>query len=96
MVSERMKDLISNNSTIREMFEEGKRLRSIYGKENVYDFSLGNPSVPAPNSISKSIVDIVTNEDFLDVHGYTNNAGIEEVRETISNSINKKFVPLQD
>ena len=91
MVSERMKDLISNNSTIREMFEEGKRLRSIYGKENVYDFSLGNPSVPAPNSISKSIVDIVTNEDFLDVHGYTNNAGIEEVRETISNSINKKF-----
>ena len=91
MVSERMKDLISSNSTIREMFEEGKRLASIYGKENVYDFSLGNPSVPAPDSISKAIVDIVTNEDFLDVHGYTNNAGIEEVRETISNSINKKF-----
>lgn len=91
MVSERMKKLISSNSTIREMFEEGKRLASIYGKENVFDFSLGNPSIPTPKKVTESIIDIVQNEDSLKVHGYTGNAGIDEVRETVSNSINKKF-----
>ena len=91
MVSERMKKLISSNSTIREMFEEGKRLASIYGKENVFDFSLGNPSIPTPKKVTESIIDIVQNENSLKVHGYTENAGIDEVRETVSNSINKKF-----
>ncbi len=91
MVSKKIQDLISSNSTIREMFEEGKKLVSIYGKENVYDFSLGNPSVPAPDSINQAILDIISNKSFLEVHGYTNNAGIEEVRETISNSLNNKY-----
>lgn len=48
MISEKMKPLVNNNSAIRAMFEEGKRLAAIYGAENVYDFSLGNPNVPAP------------------------------------------------
>ena len=48
MIAEKMKPLVQNNSAIRVMFEEGKRLASIYGAENVYDFSLGNPNVPAP------------------------------------------------
>jgi len=45
MISDKMKKLVENNSVIREMFEEGKRLREIYGDKNVFDFSLGNPSV---------------------------------------------------
>ena len=54
MISDKMKDLVKNNSVIREMFEEGKRLEKIYGKENVYDFSLGNPSIPAPKEVGDS------------------------------------------
>ena len=48
MISDKMIDLVNNSSVIRAMFEEGKRLAGIYGAENVYDFSLGNPNVPAP------------------------------------------------
>lgn len=91
MISEKMKELVKNNSTIREMFEEGKRLEKIYGKENVYDFSLGNPSIPAPAKIYQSIKEILDTEDPLMIHGYMSNSGFEDVRETIANSINKKF-----
>ena len=55
MVSEKMKPFMANNSAIRAMFEEGKRMAAIYGKENVYDFSLGNPNVPVPRD-RKSVV----------------------------------------
>ena len=91
MIADRMKDLVANNSVIRQMFEEGVKLASIYGEENVFDFSLGNPSIPTPKKVTESIIDIVKNEDSLKVHGYMNNAGFEEVRETISNYINKNF-----
>ena len=63
MISDKMKKLVENNSVIREMFEEGKRLKSIYGEENVYDFSLGNPSVPAPKAIKEQIINMVKNEE---------------------------------
>ena len=91
MIADRMKDLVANNSVIRQMFEEGVKLASTYGEENVFDFSLGNPSIPTPKKVTDSIIDIVKNEDSLKVHGYMNNAGFEEVRETISNYINKNF-----
>ena len=91
MISEKMKDLVKNNSVIREMFEEGKRLAKKYGKENVYDFSLGNPSVPAPRKVNESIKKIIDTEDSLMVHGYMSNAGFEDVREKISKSINNRF-----
>ena len=51
MISDKMKPLVGNNSAIRQMFEEGKRLAAVYGAENVYDFSLGNPNVPAPKEV---------------------------------------------
>ena len=73
------------------MFEEGKKLAEKYGKENVYDFSLGNPSVPAPKKVNDSIKEILDNEDSLKVHGYMSNAGFEDVREKISKSINNRF-----
>ncbi len=59
MISTKMKPLVENNSVIREMFEEGKRLAAIYGSENVYDFSLGNPNVPAPEAVKESILEIL-------------------------------------
>lgn len=91
MISKKMKDLMKNNSVIREMFEEGKRLTKIYGKENVYDFSLGNPSVPAPKEINETIKKILDSEESCVIHGYMSNSGFEDVRERIANSLNKRF-----
>lgn len=91
MISEKMKPLVQNNSVIRMMFEEGKRLAAIYGAENVYDFSLGNPNVPAPAEVEEAILEILKEEESTFVHGYMSNAGYEDVRETIAQSLNEKF-----
>jgi len=91
MIAEKMKPLIQNNSAIRVMFEEGKRLAKIYGPENVYDFSLGNPNVPAPEAVKQSIMDILEEEPSTFVHGYMSNSGYEDVRETIAQSLNRRF-----
>ena len=90
MVSEKMKPFMANNSAIRAMFEEGKRMAAIYGSENVYDFSLGNPNVPTPE-VNDAILEIVNNTEFNVLHGYMSNAGYEDVRQTIAESLNKKF-----
>ena len=73
------------------MFEEGKRMAAIYGEENVYDFSLGNPSVPAPKEVKEATYDIQEHEPPLLVHGYMCNAGFEDVRQAIADSLNKRF-----
>ncbi len=91
MISEKMKPLVQNNSVIRVMFEEGKRLAAIYGADNVYDFSLGNPNVPAPKEVEESILETLKEEDSTFVHGYMNNAGYEDVRETVARSLNRRF-----
>ena len=90
MVSEKMKPFMANNSAIRAMFEEGKRMAAIYGKENVYDFSLGNPNVPVPR-VNEALLDVINGEAFNELHGYMSNAGYEDVRQTIADSINKQF-----
>ena len=92
MISEKMKKMVAGSSAIRAMFEEGNRLAKIYGKENVFDFSLGNPNVPAPDSVKKAINKILETEDTLVLHGYTNsNAGYEDVRDKVAESLNNKF-----
>ena len=91
MISEKMKPLVENNSVIRVMFEEGKRLAAIYGSENVYDFSLGNPNVVAPKEVEESMLEVIREEDSVFVHGYMNNAGYEDVRETIAEDLNRRF-----
>lgn len=92
MISEKMKNMVANSSAIRAMFEEGNRLAKMYGRENVFDFSLGNPNVPAPESVKNTILQLLESEDSLVLHGYTNsNAGYEDVREAVAESINRKF-----
>lgn len=86
-----MKPYLKNNSAIRAMFEEGKRLAALYGAENVYDFSLGNPNVPAPAQMKDAIIDILENEDPVVVHGYMSNAGFPEVRKAIADNLNERF-----
>lgn len=91
MIAEKMVGLVNNNSAIRMMFEEGKRLAAIHGAENVYDFSLGNPNVPAPSSLNKAIKEILDEEESTFVHGYMSNAGYEDVRQTVAESLNRRF-----
>ena len=91
MISDKMVGLVNNSSVIRAMFEEGKRLASIYGAENVYDFSLGNPNVAAPKAVNEAIKAVIDEEESVAIHGYMSNSGYEDVREVLANSINTKF-----
>ena len=91
MISEKMKPYVKNNSAIRMMFEEGNRLRAKYGADKVFDFSLGNPSVPAPDSVREAIIELVNNTDPTVLHGYMSNAGFEDVRQTIAETLNRRF-----
>ncbi len=91
MVSEKMKNLVKNGSAIRAMFEDGKIMAEKYGKENIYDFSLGNPSIVPPACVKESIIDIVNNEPEMALHGYMNNAGYEDVRQAVADYTNKMY-----
>jgi len=90
MISEKMNRLVKNSSVTRAMFEEGKRLASIYGADKVYDFSLGNPSVEPPKAVADAVVDIITGENSNGIHGYMSNSGYEDVRRSIAEFLNKK------
>lgn len=88
MIAKNMEKLVKNNSVIREMFEEGKRLVKQYGKENVYDFSLGNPSVEPPKQVNEAIEKCLQEKN---IHAYMSNNGYEDVRKMIANSLNHRF-----
>lgn len=89
MISNKMEPLVKNSSVIRAMFEEGAKMKAKYGEDKVFDFSLGNPNVPAPIEVKEAIIDIVENEDPVKVHGYMNNAGFEGTRSVIANHLNR-------
>ena len=92
MIAEKMKNMVANSSAIRAMFEEGNRLAGIYGAENVFDFSLGNPNVPAPETVKKAIIELLDEKDPVVLHGYTNsNCGYADVRESVASSLNERF-----
>lgn len=91
MISNKMKTMVSNSSVIRAMFEEGKRLSEIYGEENVFDYSIGNPNIEAPSEIKDIIIKILNEENTNKLHGYMNNSGYEDVREGIAENINVKY-----
>ena len=91
MIAEKMKKLVNNSSAIRAMFEEGKKMAEKYGAENVYDFSLGNPNVPAPAEVKEAILKELEEEDSLMLHGYMSNSGYEDVREAVAQSLNQRF-----
>ena len=91
MISERMIKMASGGSAIRAMFEEGKRLAEQFGRENVFDYSIGNPYFAPPEAVKEAIIDIITNEDPMYVHGYPANAGYPEVRKAVADSLNERF-----
>lgn len=91
MISEKMKVLVKNGSAIRAMFEEGKIMADKYGKENIYDFSLGNPSIVPPICVKEAIIELAENEPEMELHGYPNNAGFEDVRQAVADYTNKTY-----
>jgi len=91
MISEKMIKLTKNNSAIRQMFEEGRRLAALHGPENVYDFSIGNPNFPSPEAVKEAIIDIATNENPITLHGYMSNVGYPDVRRAVADSLNKRY-----
>ena len=91
MYNEKSYALGSNRSCIRELFEYGCRRAEIVGRENVYDYSLGNPSVPAPAEVDRAIRDILTDTDSVAVHGYTSAVGDLSTRKAIAEDLNSRY-----
>lgn len=91
MFSQNMIDLGRNRSTIREIFEYGKRRIAEVGAENVYDFSIGNPSVPAPDSVREAVMDILDQKGPVATHSYTSAQGDADVRKAMAKDLNRRF-----
>ncbi|MCI8640245.1 MAG: pyridoxal phosphate-dependent aminotransferase [Coprococcus sp.] len=88
MISQRMGKRISQKGGIRQAYNEAQRQYEIYGKENVFDLSIGNPSVPAPDKVKETILKVLE-DDFS--HGYMSDAGYEDTRRKIAESLNRKY-----
>lgn len=96
MINSKMQKLGEERSVIREIFEYGNQRAKQIGRENVYDFSLGNPSVPAPDGVRQEIERLLRELPSEKLHGYTSAAGAPEVREAVSNYITATFgVPVR-
>ena len=91
MISKKYAKVAGQSSVIREIFEYGKQRAAIVGAENVYDFSIGNPSVPAPESVNETAIRIMRNEDPCFVHGYPSAVGYDDTREAIASNLNRRF-----
>ena len=91
MIAKKMVKFVEGSSVTRAMFEEGKKMAVEFGAENVYDFSLGNPSVEPPKQVKEAIIETLNEDAPNFVHGYMNNSGYEEVRERIAQSLNRRF-----
>ena len=91
MINETAYALGANRSCIRELFEYGRRRAAIVGPENIYDFSLGNPSMPAPEAVEQAIREILSDTDPLLIHGYTSAVGDAETRKAIADDLNQRY-----
>lgn len=90
-ISKTMEGLIAGGSVLRTMFEEGRQMAVVYGKENVFDFSLGNPSVPTPPEFNEAVKQVLEENDAFALHSYMSNSGYEETRQAIADNLNHRF-----
>ena len=81
----------ANRSCIRDLFEYGRQRAAIVGEENVFDYSLGNPSIPAPAEVNETIAQILADTDSLQIHGYTSAIGDAAMRKAIADDLNERF-----
>ena len=91
MINQKMRELGAKRSVIRELFEYGKKRKAEIGEDKVYDFSLGNPSVAAPESVNAALSDLLSSENPVALHGYTSAQGDAGVRAAIANYINTTY-----
>ncbi|MDE7366781.1 MAG: pyridoxal phosphate-dependent aminotransferase [Lachnospiraceae bacterium] len=91
MLSQHYIDMTSQKSAIRELFDYGSKRAKEIGYENVFDYSLGNPSVPTPQAFTDALIDLIQNTDPVALHGYSPSLGIPSVRQTIADSLNRRF-----
>ena len=91
MLNEKMLSLGKKSSVIREIFEYGRKRKAEIGAENVYDFSLGNPSISAPDDLTQTLISLINEKEPVSLHGYTSAPGDYETRKTISDYINDNF-----
>ncbi len=90
-LSERMLALGKKSSVIREIFEYSKKRKAEIGAENVFDFSIGNPSIPAPPEVNETMIRLLQEGDPVALHGYTAAAGDPAVRQKIADQLNREF-----
>ena len=91
MINQTAYELGSNRSCIRELFEYGRGRAAVVGPENVFDYSLGNPSIPAPAAVEQAIRDILTDTPSLAIHGYTSAVGDLATRQAIADDLNDRY-----
>ena len=91
MVNKTMQQLGSSPSVIRELFAYGLQQAKLIGPENVFDYTLGNPSIPAPEAVNQAIRDILTDTPSIAVHGYSMAGGFEGTRAAIADNLNRRF-----
>lgn len=91
MLNQDLVGLGKKRSTIREIFEYGNARAKEIGRENIFDFSIGNPNVPAPDAVRRTLLSLVENTDPVALHGYTSAQGAEPVRAKIAESLNRRF-----
>lgn len=89
MINEKMRKLGSERSEIRELFEYGMKRKAVIGEDKVFDFSLGNPSVPCPDTVNETMISLLSGSDSTELHGYTSAAGDHSVRTAIAEHISK-------
>ena len=90
-MNEKMIELGKKRSVIRELFEYGKKRKALIGAENVFDFSIGNPSVPTPKAVTDAMKRLIRETEPVALHGYTSAQGDLKVRKSIADSIDKRF-----
>lgn len=91
MISDRMSKLLERSAAMSNMYTEGARMKALYGVENVYDYGLGNPNLPAPDIIRETCIKVLNETDPWYLHHYMPNNGFVEAREKIANSLNHRF-----
>ena len=89
--NEKMFELGNHGSAIRELFEYGRKRKKIVGEENVFDFSIGNPSIPSPDIVNESLIKLIKETNSVQLHGYTSAPGDEVVRNKIADYLNKTY-----
>lgn len=91
MISKRLRESLDSSICIRDIFEEGKKLAAIYGPENIFNFSIGNPSVEPPAAVNEAMKEVLDTEPALKLHGYPANVGHPEVRAHVAQHLNGKY-----